>query len=160
MTRAAGALIDVVASVSIAFPSNVARAVVLARPKMVACGIEVVTIVFLVRAYVDRMLTVLAIIGFALPGALVDDLTAVTDPFAHIFVTGGVVHAWVADTLVYIDITIATQCKAGSALLHITLARVLHNEAVWRVLTLTRITIILAYTVRKASHTRALVRMN
>jgi hypothetical protein len=68
-----------------------------------------VTIIFLICANVNRVLTVLAIICLTLACALVDDLKAITEPFAHRLMTCGVVHARIADALVHVDIAVATE---------------------------------------------------
>ena len=94
---------------SVAFPSSVACAVMLAGTEMVACGVEVVAVIFLVPTHVDWMLAELPIIRLTLTSALIDDLTAVTHPVTNRLVTGAVVHAWIADALVHVDITVATE---------------------------------------------------
>jgi hypothetical protein len=130
LTGATGTLVDVVASVSIAFPSNVARAIVLTGPEMMACCIEVVTIVFLVCANVDRVLTILTIIRLTLTCTMVDDFAAITVPFTHGFVTGGIVHARIANALVHVNVAVATKRRVVGvviALQHSTLWFILED---------------------------------
>ena len=93
----------------VAFPSNVACAIVLAGAQVMAGGVKVVAVVFFIFTHVDRVLTELAIISLTLTCAVVNDLKAVTSPLTDRFMTRGVVHARVADALIDVDITVATQ---------------------------------------------------
>jgi hypothetical protein len=99
--------------------------------KMVACGVEVVTVIFLIPTHINRVLAELPIIRLTLTSALIDDLTAVTRPVAQVLVACGVVHAWIADALVHIDITVATErgiIRIVIALHHSALSGVLKHK--------------------------------
>ena len=65
---------------SVAFPSSVACAVMKTGTKIVTCGVEVVAVIFLVLTYIDRILTELAVKGFPLACALVDNFSTVALP--------------------------------------------------------------------------------
>jgi len=81
----------------------------LTRPQVMACGVEVVTIVFLIFADVDRMLTELTVICLTLACAVVDNLKAVAHPVADRLMTSCIVHARIADAFVHVDIAVATE---------------------------------------------------
>jgi len=76
-----------------------------------ACGIEVIAVVFFVFTHVDRVLTELTIIRLTRASAVIDDLTTVAHPVAESLVARCVVHAWIADALVNVDIAVATESR-------------------------------------------------
>jgi hypothetical protein len=99
--------------------------------EMVACGVEVVAVIFLVPTHVDWVLAELPIIRLTLTSALINDLTAVTHPVAQVLVACSVVHAWIADALIHVDITVATErgiVRVVIALHHSALSRVLKHK--------------------------------
>jgi hypothetical protein len=137
---------------------------------MVACSIVVVAVIFLICANIDRVFAILTIISLTLTGALVDDLAAVTDPFAHMFMTSGIVHAGIADTLIHVDIAVAAECRIIGVVItlkHSTLRFILKHKGNSAGIDALRtvfassdsVTTVLAHAVCKAIHTCALVRM-
>jgi len=74
-----------------------------------ACSIKVVTVILLVCANVNRVLTVLSVMRLTLACAMVDDFATITAPFAHRLMTGGIVHARIANALVDVDVAVAAE---------------------------------------------------
>jgi hypothetical protein len=86
-----------------------ARAVVMTGAKVDACGVERITVIFVVCTYIDRVLAELSIVSLAFTCALIDDFYTVTLPLIDVLVAPSIIHAWVADTLIDIDVTVACE---------------------------------------------------
>jgi hypothetical protein len=85
------------------------RAVVMTGTKVDACGVERITIVFLVCTYIDRVLAELSIVSLTFTCTLIDDFHTVTLPLIDVLVAPSSVQARVADALIDTDVAVACE---------------------------------------------------
>ena len=98
------------ACLAVAAPSDVALAIVLPRPDVLARGVQRIAVVLGVAADIDLRRAERAVVGLALPCAVVDHLEAITRPCIYVLVAHATVLARLAVALVHVDVAVAALC--------------------------------------------------
>jgi len=106
-TRIAGTLIDILTRVSVASPANVARAVVMTRPKVAALSVKWVAVIFLDSTHCNLFLTELAFESCPSSRAIVYHLCTVALPLVDMLLAFASILARLACTLIDVDIAVA-----------------------------------------------------
>jgi len=153
---------------SVAFPPDVACAIVVTGAEVVTCSVEVVAIIFLICADVDRVLAVLTIMSLTQASALVDGFAAVAAPLTEGLMACTVVHTRVTNALVDVDVAVATESRIVGVVitLHYVAFRLVlkHKRYCLQVETLRAVftstdgvATVFTHTVREAIHACALI---
>ena len=101
------ALVDIAARRPVAFPADIALAVVMTSTEMDAHGIDGIAVVLVHYADVDLIFAPFTIEGSPRACPSVVDIYTVALPLAHVLVARGAILAWPTGAFVHIDVTVA-----------------------------------------------------